>query len=124
MIICGLSSIKNIRSASRFRVVPDLSVSRPAVGGGLHSTSSKDRQLIFILLMDTTIYALFSFAYTIFLMYEQTTQNYTKSGDQIQIENIVRNLCLFSIGIPFCISCDANLIMLKTFRNKVKKIFF
>jgi hypothetical protein len=123
MIIFGLWSIKSIRSIRRVRVAPDLSVNRPAVGGGLHSTSSKDRQLIFILLMDTTIYALFSFVYTIFLLYEQITQNYTKSPDRMQIESFVRNLCSFSVGIPFCISSYGNLIVSKTFRNEVKKVF-
>jgi len=122
MIICGVWSIKNIRSIRRLRVAPDLSLIRPGLGGGLNSTSSKDRQLIFILVMDTTIYVLFSFVYTIFLMYEQITRNYTKSADQIQIENFVNYLCLFIIGIPFCISCYANLTVSKTFRNEVKKV--
>jgi len=123
MIIFGLWSIKNIRSIRRVRVAPDLSVNTPAVGVGLLATSSKDRQLIFIVLMDTTIYALFSFVYVIFLLYGQITQNYTKNADRIQIENIVRNLCTFSVGIPFCISSYANLIVSKTFRNELKKVF-
>ncbi|CAF1234373.1 unnamed protein product [Rotaria sp. Silwood1] len=121
MIICGLWSVKNIRNIQHVRGVTNLSTSRTTTEGSSHSASSKDRQLIFMLLLDIIICASFSFAFAIFLMYQQITQNYTKSSDQIQIENIVRNLCLFSAGIPFCTSCYANLIVSKTFRYEAKK---
>ncbi len=120
LTICGLWSIKNIRSMNRIRIIPNLSVTVTTGEGRSHSTS-KDRQLIFMLLMDITIYTLFSFEYVIFLMYQQITQNYIKSITRIQIETIVRNICLFSSGIPFCTSCYANLIVSKTFRSEVKK---
>jgi hypothetical protein len=123
MILCGLWSIKNIQNTHRVRPAPDLSVSRTGIESNLHSTSSKDRQLMFMLLLDTTIYGLFSFMFAIFLMYQQITQNYIKSADQIQIENIIRNICLFGVGVPFCSSCYTNLIASKTFRKKVKKVF-
>ena len=124
MISCGLWSIKNIRSSTRrIRAVPNSSADATTVGNNLPLTSSKDRQMAFMLLMDATIYALFSFVFAIFLLYEQITQNYIKSADQIQLENSIRNLCLFCIGIPFCINCYTNLIVSKTFRNEIKKVF-
>jgi hypothetical protein len=122
MILCGLWSIKNIQSTNRVRLAPDVSVNRTGVESNSHSTLSKDRQLMFMLLIDTTIYGLFSFMYAIFLIYQQITQDYIKSADRIQIENIIQNLCLFSIGIPFCSSCYTNLISSKTFRKEVKKV--
>jgi hypothetical protein len=122
LTICGLWSIKNIRSTRRVIHAPDLSVSRTGVEIGLQLTSSKDRQLVFMLLMDVTIYALFSCMYAIYLIYQQITQNYMKSTNRIQIENSVRDLCWFGVGISFCSSCYANLIVSKTFRNEVKKV--
>jgi hypothetical protein len=124
MIFCGLWSIKNIRSTHSITAATDLSVTRiGGVTGNLRSNSSKDRQLMFMLLMDITIYALFSFVFAISLMYTQITQNYIKSADRLQIESIVTFICLYSAGIPFCTSCYANLIVSKTFRKEVKKIF-
>ena len=97
------------------------SVSGTTTGGSLYTASTKDRQLIFMLLMDMTIYGLFSFMFAIFLIYQQITQDYIKTMERIQIENVFRNLCLFSIDISICISCYANLIVSKTFRKEVKK---
>jgi hypothetical protein len=122
MIICGLWTIKNIRSMRRVGPLPSLSVSRTVVESQQQSASSKDRQLISMLRLDITIYGSFSFMYAIFLLYEQITQDYIKSPERAQIEVAIRNLCLFSIGIPFCTSCYTNLIVSKTFREEVKKI--
>ncbi len=124
MIFCGLWSIKNIRSARRITAATDLSV--PRIGGvtvNLQSTSSKDRQLMFMLLMDITIYGFFGLIYGIYLIYEQITQNYVKSYDRILIESNLQFLCLYSISIPFCTSCYTNLIASKTYRKEVKKVF-
>ena len=90
--------------------------------GNLRITSLKDRQFISMLLIDILNYALFSFMFAIFLIYQQITENPVKNFEQIQIEIFVRNLCLFIIGIPFCISCNANLLVSKTFRGEVKKL--
>jgi hypothetical protein len=123
MIIFGVWAIRNIRNAYLARVAPHSSANATTGESCSHTTSSKDRQLILILRIDVTIHALFSFMYAIFLMYQQITQNYIKVPERIRIENSVRNICLFSIGIPFCSSCYANLLVSKTFRNEVKKIF-
>jgi hypothetical protein len=125
MIFCELWAIKNIRSTRRVAVARAFSVNRTTgdVINNLQSSLSKDRQLIIMLFMDITIYTLFSFMYAISLIYEQITQNYMKSYDRIQIEDIVQYICLYSIAIPFCISCYANLIVSKTYRKEVKKLF-
>ncbi|CAF1227716.1 unnamed protein product [Rotaria sordida] len=124
LLICGLWSIKNIRSLHRVRIDNTLSTTRTNVEGKYSKlNSSKDRQLTLMLLMDIIIYALFSLAFAIFLIYQQITQNPLMSLDRIQIENVIRNFCLFSASIPFCTSCYANLIISKTFRNETKKAF-
>jgi hypothetical protein len=123
MIICGLYSIKNIRDVGRVRAALNEPVRVITVPIGSHLPSSKDRQLVFMLIMDIIIHALFSFVIAIDSIYQQITQNYIKSSDRIQVENNVRNLCLFCLNIPSCTSCYANLIVSTTFRNEVKKVF-
>ena len=122
MAICGLWSIKNIRNLQRVRPAASLSATVATVGTGPHLNASKDRQLCHILLIDIIIYVLFSFLYTIYLVYQQITQNYVKNTERTQMEIISSNICQFSGTIPFCITCYANLIISKTFRNGVKKI--
>jgi hypothetical protein len=56
-------------------------------------------------------------------MYQIITANYIKSPQRQAIEAVVTELCLFSLGIPFCTSCYANLIVSKTYRKEVKKVF-
>jgi hypothetical protein len=116
---CGLWSIKNIRSSAR-RIGG--ATGTPGSANTAHSTSSKDRQLAFMLLMDIMIYGLFFSTYAIFLLYQQITQYNVKSSVQIQIESIVRNLAQFAAAIPVSTSFYTNLIASKTFRNEVKKV--
>ncbi|CAF3770833.1 unnamed protein product [Adineta steineri] len=53
MIIFGLWAIRNIRSLRRGRIIPESSASKTIVdNNGICSTSSKDRQLALILIMD------------------------------------------------------------------------
>jgi hypothetical protein len=123
MIIFGLYSINNIRDVGRVRAALNEPLRGTTVAIGSHLPSSKDRQLVFMLIMDIIIYALFSFVIAIDFIYQQITQNYVKSSDRIQVENNVRNICFFCLNIPCCTSCYANLIVSKTFRNEVKKVF-
>jgi hypothetical protein len=122
MIIFGFWAIKNVQRMRRIGAVTELSLSRTVVETNSHSTSSKDRQLVLILLMDITIYGSFSFLYAAFLMYQIITTNYIKSLQQQAIEVVVTDLCLFCLGIPFCTSFYANLIISKTFRKELKKV--
>lgn len=123
LTICGLWSIKNIRSSvRRIGGAADAPGSTNAVTNTAHSNSSKDRQLAFMLLMDIMIYGIFYSTYAIFLLYQQITQYYVKSLVQIQIERIVRNLAQFAASIPVSTSFYTNLTASKTFRNEVKKV--
>ncbi|CAF0894364.1 unnamed protein product [Adineta steineri] len=123
MIIFGLKSIHNIRNIQHSRVIPEESTRATIVDRNIHSTSSKDRQLVLILIGDITMYALFSFIFAIYLIYMQITANVVKTSDRTQIENNLRNVCLFLLSIPCCISFYLNFIISKSFRSEVKKIF-
>ena len=122
IIICGLWSIRNIQNRTRVRAAPDLSAGR-TTGLGTGRFTSKDRQLMLMLLMDIGIYVLFNCGVVTFLIYRQITLYYIKSRDQLDIEDSVKKLCLFSAAIPYCTSCYTSLIISKTFRNKMKKVF-
>ncbi|CAF4114846.1 unnamed protein product, partial [Adineta steineri] len=71
MIIFGLWAIRNIRSLRRGRIIPESSASKTIVdNNGICSTSSKDRQLALILIMDISIYTPFSLLFASFLIYQ------------------------------------------------------
>jgi len=126
MIICGLQAIRNIRSIHRVMAVPSSSVNRTVVEGSAQSTSSassKDRQLALILVMDIIVYTPFSFSLAVFLMYQQITQIYIVTIDQVLMQTILTNIFLAIACVPFCTSFYANLIVSKAFRNEVKKVF-
>ena len=125
LTLCGFWSIKNIRSSAR-RIIPmtNTSGSRTAATSTIRSTSSKDHQLMLMLLMDIIFYVSFSLTFACFLAYQQITQYDIKNLERVQIENSIRNFCLFGVGISFSSSCYANLLVSKTFRTELKKIFF
>ena len=122
LIICALWTVKNVRSVRRVRVAPDVHPNHLVEQDGRPKNRSKDRQLIWMLLMDIVIYALFSFTMAIFLVYQEITQHQMKSVVRTRIEVFVRNVCFLSIAVPFCSSCYTNLIASATFRKEVKKL--
>lgn len=123
LAVCGYWSIRSIRKAHRVLPSNDRSATRSIQEHSSHSNSAKDRQLVVMLLMDIGMYLLCSVAFAVFLMYQQITQNQVKSADQTTIETVIRNMCLFMSGIPFCLTCYTNLLVSKTFRSEVKKVF-
>ncbi|CAF1321358.1 unnamed protein product [Adineta ricciae] len=119
----GLWSIRNLRHAQRLTHVEHFSKTKSIGATGSRSKFTKERQMMYMLFMDISIYALFSITFAAFLMYQQITQNQVKGSEQVAIESVVRNMCLFSAGIPFCLSCYTNLLVSKTFRSEGKKFF-
>ncbi len=93
-------------------------------GGGAYPINSKDRQLVLILLTEISVYMIFSWMESIYLMYQQVTQYNTKSLIQREIELFISNVSGFSYYITFCIGFYTNLLVSKTFRIEVKKLFF
>ena len=122
LIICALWTVKNVHNAHRVRIAPHIHPNSLARQDPRNLHTTKDRQLIRMLLMDIVIYAIFSFLMAIFLMYQEITQNKEKSFVRIKTEVFIRNVCLLSIAIPFCSSCYTNLIASAAFRTEVKKV--
>ncbi|CAF1469062.1 unnamed protein product [Adineta steineri] len=124
MLIFGISYIKNIRNLGRIQV-PAVSVSATRANQihGSNSFSRKDRQWILMLLMETTIYAVCVGPFAFYLIYLQITLNEIKSTERLQLQNMIYNILIFTSAIPFCTGCYTNLIVSKTFRAEVKKIF-
>ena len=85
-------------------------------------TNSKDRQLMVMLVMDIIIFLLFDLAVAVYLMYQQVTQYDTKTDERRQTESLMRAIVIFSVYIPFCISCYVHLIASKSFRRSLKGV--
>ena len=123
MIIFGTWSIQHIRNARRVMVA---STSYSGTGKSLASTSTsvrgRDRQLMIMLLIDSSIYVVFSLVLAIQLMYEQITIDSLKSPEKIVTETLIKSVAMFSAHIPFCVTSFINLLVSKTFRKEVKDV--
>ena len=122
MAICGLRTVYNIRNVRRVNMANASSVTGPVTMGNLSPVHSKDRQMILILLVDISIYLIFSVMIIATTMYDQITQFKIKSFTQMQIELFVRYISIFSLAVPFCTACYSNLLVSKTYRNGIKNI--
>jgi hypothetical protein len=120
----GLQIVKNIRSVRHVRVAPNVWATETAAERSQPITSSKDRQLVLMLLIDIVIYIAFSAVMVIIIMRQQITQYQTKDLVQIQFEIFLRNVATFSVNIPFCVGLYTNLFVSKTFRSEVKRVFW
>ena len=120
MAILGVWCMKNIRGARRARVILDFVPPGTRVEHSLYSAQSKDRQLIRILLVDTSIYFIFILMPSVVTMYQQVTQNEPKSFNETQLTVFLIYVSAFSGYIPFCIGFYTNLFVSKTFRNELK----
>jgi hypothetical protein len=122
MVITGLWTVKNVRSVARITPARALINNGRGVNVGLRSVHSKDRQLIKILLVDTSIYIIFDTMIAAILLYEQVTQNQSQTSVETAMQSFLFDVSVFSTYIPFCIGCYTNLLVSKTFRNEVKNI--
>ena len=122
MIVFGLRAVKNVRTIGRVQIAPALPTNTATIRNALNPIHSKDRQLVKILIINISVYLIFSLMLSIVLMYQQITQYETKSSVQSQIDLFLLFVSLFSSYIPFCIVCYTNFFMSKTFRIEIKKI--
>ena len=125
LIILGFLPIRNIHRIHRVRSNTQAILSRSGgIGNTSRSSTSRERQMVVMLLFDIIIYASCSFFFAIFLLYQQVTQNYTKTYEHLQIDFYILNFCLFSMGIPLCMSFYTNLLTSTTFRKEIKKSLY
>ncbi|CAF1462978.1 unnamed protein product [Adineta steineri] len=118
----GLLAIRNIRSLTRNRVVPDGFIIGIGNNRGFQLIHSKDRQLVRILLIDIGTYVICVYPQTAMNLYQQITQYNMKNFDRTQAELSVQYLCSFCSYLPYCIGLYSNFVVSKTFRNEVKNI--
>ncbi|UJR19510.1 hypothetical protein I4U23_022640 [Adineta vaga] len=117
MITFGLWTVKNVRTIGRVAPIP-VTVNGIAQNNGSRSGHSKDQQLIRMLLTDITIYIIFNIIQSIIAVYQQITQNQSKTYLETRIEGFVFIIGLSITSIPFCIGCYTNLFVSKLFNGK------
>ncbi|UJR32655.1 hypothetical protein I4U23_020115 [Adineta vaga] len=104
MLIFGLWTVQNVRNVGRITLaLNNLSIAVAVPTGNLRSTHSKDRQLIRILLIDISVYVIFSLMLSSVLMYEQITQYQAKNRAQTYLASFLISISTFSAYIPSCI---------------------
>ena len=122
MIILGIWTVRNVQSLTHVTPVSVASTTRTVATRNVRQGHSKDRQLLQILLMDIIIYVIFNIMIAVVFLYNQFNeeQGTTYVGTVFQI--FLVNVGIFSIYIPYCISCYTNLLASKTFRHEMKNV--
>ncbi|CAF0860684.1 unnamed protein product [Adineta ricciae] len=122
LAIFGSWAIHNVRALQKVRTVPTSIHNQSATNTGGSRSRSKDRQLLLLLLVDIAGFVCFTVFLGVFLMYQQITQYNTKSSEQTQLEQVIRNVCFYVNYIPYCLNCYTHLFVSKTFRTEVKQL--
>ncbi|UJR29740.1 hypothetical protein I4U23_017288 [Adineta vaga] len=123
LIILAIWTVRNVQNIGRVIPLPTSGTNGNQVTGHIHSSKSKDRQLIRILLCNVIIYIIFSTMISVVLIVQQVRQSENKSLALVRLQSLLVSVGMFSAYIPFCIDCYINLLISKTFRNEMKKIF-
>ncbi|CAF1409806.1 unnamed protein product [Adineta ricciae] len=119
MMICEIHTIRSFRFAHRAAIAP-VSTVASTVGG---AKRQKDGQLMKILLINVTVYILFNLTPVTVWIYKQVTQYENESPDDVQLDSFLTNVSSLVYYIPPSISCYINLVVSKTFRAEIKKLF-
>ncbi|CAF3559171.1 unnamed protein product [Rotaria sp. Silwood1] len=123
LIIFGIWAVKNIRRVRRVILPTASSYSGTARVAGSHIIHTKDRQFVWMVLIDILLYAIFCSMAAIFLTHQQITQYQQKSIEQVQLDIFLKQITVFCLHIPFGISCYTNLLVSKAYRNAMKNVF-
>ncbi|CAF1059070.1 unnamed protein product [Adineta steineri] len=123
MIIFGCWTVKNIRTVSRVRPeinsigIKNITVIRPVI------VRPKDQQLVRMLSVNIIAFIICKFPSTLVLIYEQITRYEEKPSDQQLIEQLILQLTFFWYFVDNGIDCYTNILVSKTFRTELKRIF-
>ncbi|CAF0862715.1 unnamed protein product [Adineta steineri] len=117
MIILGVWAVRNLRKTRQVNLA---TVNTAVVA--VRPTHSKDRQLVQILIVDISIYIIFSAMMPPVLIYLQILQTRSYDFAKLQLGVFLLNVAAFSTYIPFCVGLYTNLLVSKTFRYEVKNI--
>ena len=123
LFVFGFWSIRNVRVLGRIAPVP-VRVTNGETGiAGLRLTNSKDRQLLRILLVDISVYLIFSLMMSIVFMYQQIITDQSQSFDETRHRAFFTSVSVFSAYIPSCIGFYNNLLVSATFRREARNVF-
>ncbi|CAF4105932.1 unnamed protein product [Adineta steineri] len=123
MTIFGFLTVRNIRGIQRPAQHSRAVDTGVIAVGQLHALHSKDQQLIRMLLVDIISFTLCKFPSEIMTIYSQITQYNVKSVEQQIIEQSVLQLTFLWYFVDNGISCYTNVLVSKTFRAELKRIF-
>ncbi|CAF4133617.1 unnamed protein product [Rotaria sordida] len=123
LLICGIWAVKNIRHLLRVTLSIGTRFSGNTRVVGSYIIHPKDRQFVWMILIDILLYAIFCSMAAIFLTHQQITQYQQKSIEQVQLDIFLKQITVFCLHIPFSISCYTYLLVSKTYRNTIKNIF-
>lgn len=111
MIVLGLWTVRNAQ-----RVTPVVTNAE----ANTRTFHTKDRQLIKILLTDTSVYIASNLMNSIVLLYQQFAGNLFATYTLVILNAFLLNVSVFCTYIPYCMSCYTNLLISKTFRQEMK----
>lgn len=113
MAISGFLTVRQIRSTTRPSTITK---QRRLI-------RHRDCQFIRITLTNIGVYFLCNLMSISDAVYEQITEDYSKSVDRIEIEYTFRMFGIFLSAFSFCTNFYSNILISKTFREESKTIF-
>jgi hypothetical protein len=122
MAVFGIWTVHNVRAVQLRRIGPTLSNSNSTTANGSSSMSTKDRQLIMMLLINITIYVLCTLPFSIVIFYQQAMSSTDSSLENQLFQQFIRLVTLFISYVPHCVDFYENLLVSKTFRGEIKRL--
>ena len=123
MFIFGCWTVRNIRQVRHATRHSGSTHSVIVVIGRPQIVQSKDQQLIRMLLVEIGTFILCKSPVTIFYIYQEVTKYNEKSTEQQMTEQYVLSVTYFVYFIENAVSCYMNIVVSKTFRAELKRIF-
>ncbi|CAF1549546.1 unnamed protein product, partial [Adineta steineri] len=118
MITLGVWTVRNLRKRRQIILI---TVSTAIVA--VRPTHSKDSQLIHVLIIDISIYIIFSALMPPALMYLQIVQTQSSSFAELELATLLMTVAIFSSYIPFCVGFYTNFLVSKKFRFELDGIY-
>ncbi|CAF4096288.1 unnamed protein product, partial [Adineta steineri] len=112
-----IRTVNRVRPETNSIGIRNITVIRPVI------VRSKDQQLVRMLSVNIIAFIICKFPSTLVLIYQQITQYEEKSSDQQLIEQLILQLTFFWYFIDNGIDCYTNILVSKTFRTELKRIF-
>ena len=123
LIIFGVWAVKNIRRIRHVVIPSGSQPSGTAPTAAQHTLQAKDRQFVYMVLIDIVLYIICCSTAAIYLTYQYVTQYQEKSIEHLQLDLFLKYVTEVVLHIPFCLSCYTNLLVSKAYRNAMRNLF-